>query len=80
MCRSVRCYVLCTRADQLQSVQDSEIDSCSQGALFRSVIPCGEDVNGVCISIMGRDNMDPPKTFSEAIRLYLHLQKMLILL
>ena len=43
---------------QLHSVQDSDIDSCSQGALFRSVIPCGEDVYGVCVSTMGRDNME----------------------
>ena len=37
----------------------------SQGALFRSVVPCGEDVYGVCVSIMGRDNTDPPKTFQK---------------
>ena len=66
---------------QLHSVQDSDIDSCSQEALFRSVISCGEDVYGVCVSIMGRDNMDPPKNFSEALQLYLYLQnEMLILL
>ena len=52
--------------DQLHYVQDSEIDLCSQGALFRSIIPCDEDVYGVCVGIMGRDNMDPPKNFSEA--------------
>ena len=46
---------------RLHSVQDSDIDLCSQGALFRSVIPCGEDVHGGFVSIMGRDNMDPPK-------------------
>ena len=59
--------------NQLHCVQDSEIDLCSQGALFRSVIPCGEDVYGVCVSIMGSDNMDPPKNFSEAKQLYFHL-------
>ena len=66
---------------RLHSVQDSDIDLCSQGALFRSVIPCGEDVYGGFVSIMGRDNIDPPKNFSEALHLYLYLQnEMLILL
>ena len=59
----------------------SDIDLCSQGAVFRSVIPCCEDVYGVCVSVMGRDNMDPPKNVSEDLQLYLHLQnEMLILL
>ena len=47
--------------DQLHSVHDSEIGLCSQGALFRSVISCDQDVYRVFVSIMGRDNIDPPK-------------------
>ena len=65
---------------QQLSVQDSDIDSCSQGALFRSVIPCCEDVYGVCVSIMGRDNMDPPKNFSEGLQLYLYLQNEMLIM
>ena len=62
--------------NQLHYVQDSEIDLCSQGAPFRSIIPCDEDVYWVCVSIMGRD---PPKNLTEAKQLYFHLHNEILI-
>ena len=60
--------------DSLHSVQDVELNVCYQEALFRSSTPCDEDIDQMSVGIMRRDNFDPPKNFSEAIQLYLHLR------
>lgn len=64
--------------DQMQLVQEAELDVCSQEATFRSVVPCDEDVDQLCISVMRRDDIDPPKEFSEAIQLYRHLRNVIL--
>ena len=58
----------------LHSVQDAELNVYCQEALFRSLIPCDEDVDQMSVGIMRRDKFDPPKHFLEAIQLYLHLR------
>ena len=59
----------------LCNVSIADFNVCREEALFRSSIPCDEDVYEMCVIIMRRDQSEPPSNFSEAVELYTHLQQ-----
>lgn len=61
--------------DHLCNVSIADFNVCREEALFRSSIPCDEDVYEMCVIIMRRDQSEPPSNFSEAVELYTHLQQ-----
>lgn len=66
--------------DQLCNVSSDDLNACCEEAEFRSTIPCDEDVYAVCVDIIRRDHAELPKNFSEAIDLYLHLKREILML
>lgn len=61
--------------DNLCNVSVADFNACCEEALFRSSIPCDEDVYQMCVSIMSGDQSEPPNNFSEAVELYNHLRQ-----
>ena len=61
--------------DRLCTVSSTDFDACCGEAVFRSAIPCDEDVYQLCVNIMGRDQFQPLNNYSDAVELYFHLRR-----
>ena len=65
---------LCTNVD------DDDLAACISEAVFRSNVPCDEDVYDLCMHVMNRDNLDKPLELQDALELYIHLRQEINLL
>lgn len=61
--------------DRRCNVSMADFDACCQRAIFRSPVPCDEDVYHLSLSIMRRDRLNPSSDLSECVELYLHLRR-----
>lgn len=66
--------------DKIHLVSQQDIDVCSNQAEFRTSIPCDEDVYDVCMDIIIRDNLNVPTDAYNAVDLYIHLRREIVLL
>ena len=64
--------------NQLTEASSNEIDICKTEAVFRSALPCYQDIFDLCIEIMNRDNLDQTQGAQQAIDLYLHLREEIV--
>lgn len=60
--------------DYLCPVPAADIVACHSMVEFRSYQCCDPDVYRVCIDILAEDDIVPPNTIDEALRLYMHLR------
>jgi hypothetical protein len=60
--------------DQMYPVDAEDLETCSNEAEYRSVMPCDIDIFNLCCHILRRDGLEPAGDARNGVHLFIHLK------
>jgi len=61
-------------ADQMFPIVAEDLETCSNEAEYRSLVPCDSDIFYLCCHILRRDGLEPAADANTGVNLFIHLK------